>query len=669
MKRASLRFAAAALASATLLAGAPQQSPPAQGQQPPRPIFRAGAHFVRVDAYPSRDGRIIEGLTKDAFEVFEDGRPQDLQTFEYIDFSAPTPEAERRDPNSQRDAFNLAADPRYRVFVLYLDVYHVGVSGSHASRRPIVDLLNRILGARDLFGVLTPRQIPMRDLLLGQQTLSIEEQLARHWTWGAQGSIEREPEELMLEACFPEVPHGTLAARLISRRRLDKVFSDLEEIVTILGGLREERKNVILFSRGWGLPGSDLTLAPARPRPVPPVGITNAGKLTLGAKGTPGSFDTRICDEELARLPGIDFDRRHRDLLVLARRANVTFYPVNPEGLEAAATASGMDDITYRMDRLTELAENTDGVAITNTNNLHTGLQRVAGDLSGMYVLGYYTSNTRWDGAPRKISVRLRGSGDAVRARREYRAPTEAEMALLRNPPAAAKAAAPSAADEALGLLARMRPGAVVHAYGRVAGTEIAIVAEIASARVEAGRWKSGGEVQAMVTTQSGDVVGTARAKIPPGGRAALLRLPTGGQSGPYEAVVRVRGEGEEPEEDHLAIAPSTGRLLGDPLVHRSAPAAGSALHPAAGFQFRRTERVVIEWPLGAPVDRRTARLLGRDGKPLPLEVALSETPGAGLLVVQLNLAPLTAGDYLVELTAGAGDAEERRLLAIRVVR
>ena len=44
---------------------APQSATPAQRP----PVFRAGAHYVRVDAYPTRDGRIIEGLTKDDFEI------------------------------------------------------------------------------------------------------------------------------------------------------------------------------------------------------------------------------------------------------------------------------------------------------------------------------------------------------------------------------------------------------------------------------------------------------------------------------------------------------------------------------------------------------------------------------------------------------------------------
>jgi hypothetical protein len=39
------------------------------------------------------------------------------------------------------------------------------------------------------------------------------------------------------------------------------------------------------------------------------------------------------------------------------------------------------------------------------------------------------------------------------------------------------------------------------------------------------------------------------------------------------------------------------------------------------------------------------------------------------MLGVDLILAPLTAGDYVIEVTAGAGAATDKKLLAIRIVR
>jgi VWFA-related protein len=638
------------------------QPPPQDPQRPP--IFRGGAHFVRVDAYPAKDGRIIEGLTKDDFEILEDGRPQTIESFEFIDHAGFTPEAARRDPNSQRDAFNLASDPRYRIFVLYLDAYHVPLAGSHAIRRPIVDMLNRMLGPRDLFGVLTPAQRPLVDLMLGQQTLTIEEQLTRYWDWGYQAASNRTEEEIMLEVCFPDV-----AGELISRRRLDKVFSDLDDTIALLDGLREERKNLLLFSRGWGLTGPNHGLASKWGQGPPRIGVTDAGKFTLGATRA-GDINRTWCQEELLRLRVIDFRERHRDLIGRARQANVTIYPVNPMGLEADATVEGQRDITYRESRLRELADNTDGIPITMTNDLTAGLRRVADDLSGMYVLGYYSSNTTWDGRLRRITVRLKPSGATVRARREYRAPTEAEIATLRNPPAPAPSRVAPAVETAFARLVAMRPGAALHVAGRVIEGRGDIVVEIAGSRIEAGRWKQGGDIQVMIMAADGEVVGTGTARFAAGARGAVVSMPLPG-SGPWHAAVRVRGEGEAPEEERVTIRPASGALLGDPIVFRTAPAASAALHPVAALQFRRTERIVIEWPILDALDRFAVTLLGRDGQPLALGVAAGERRSGEMhvLAADLNLAALTAGEYAIEVTAWSASKTEHRAVALRVGR
>src|SRR5262245_3219688 len=161
-------------------------------QDPQRPVFRAGAHFVRVDAYPLRNGLPIPGLTAKAFQIFEAGQAQAIEMLEWIEFQGFTPETQRQDPNSQRDAFEQAKDPSYRVFVLYLDIYHVDVAGSHRIRQPIINMLNRMLGPKDLFGVLTPIQTP-KDLILQRQSLQIQDQLNKYWYWGQQGSLMIEP--------------------------------------------------------------------------------------------------------------------------------------------------------------------------------------------------------------------------------------------------------------------------------------------------------------------------------------------------------------------------------------------------------------------------------------------------------------------------------------------
>ena len=62
-----------------------------------------------------------------------------------------------------------------------------------------------------------------------------------------------------------------------------------------------------------------------------------------------------------------------------------------------------------------------------------------------------------------------------------------------------------------------------------------------------------------------------------------------------------------------------------------------------------------IEWPMLKPFDDRQARLLSRVGQPLAVSVTLTTPPIVSILAADINLAPLAAGDYVIEVTAGKG--------------
>ena len=541
------------VASAALVA---QVQPPQQ-----RPIFRAGAHFVQVDAYPRRDGKVVEGLTAKDFQVFEDGKPQSIETVDFIRVDLNTPETERRDPNSQAEGNQLAADSRNRVFVLYFDHFHNSLGGSDSLRRPIGNMLNRMLTATDLFALATVYTRP-QDLIFGRKSLYIEEQLETHWTWGLKKdkSIDFDPDEQFMEVCYGEEPTSWYVRRTREERTLDT----LGALVRYLGAIREARKVVVIFTRGWPLARPDMSmpnrLINAKDGTATPtrVGVGPGGRLmTKPPEGSP-AMDLARCNSELTRAGNLDNDRRFRDLLLDANRHNVTFYPVNPDGLGANYV-------------LRTLAENTDGV-VSNTNDHDAALRRITDDVSAYYVLGYYTANSTFDGNYRKIDVKMTRPGIDVRARRGYVAPKAALTAEASASPPAAKPF-PKELDSAL------------------------------------------------------------------------------------EALVRQQ------------VSTSTGELLGAPIVSRGTPALRSPLLPAADLQFRRTERAHIEWPLRAAIDRRDARLLSKDGSPLAVPVTLTERESGGVTVLaaDLVLAPLAAGDYVVELSVGAGEKTERRFVAIRV--
>jgi hypothetical protein len=92
---------------------------------------------------------------------------------------------------------------------------------------------------------------------------------------------------------------------------------------------------------------------------------------------------------------------------------------------------------------------------------------------------------------------------------------------------------------------------------------------------------------------------------------------------------------------------------------------------PTADLRFRRSEHIRVEVPILAAADG-SARLLDRTGKPLAVPVASSvrdDPEGSRWQAARLTLAPLTVGDYLIEITrADRAGGAGRLLVAFRVI-
>ena len=72
------------------------------------------------------------------------------------------------------------------------------------------------------------------------------------------------------------------------------------------------------------------------------------------------------------------------------------------------------------MDTLRTLADNTDGRAIVNRNDLAAGMKQIVRDTSAYYLLGYNSTHTATDGKFHEIKVRVKRPGIQVRARKGY---------------------------------------------------------------------------------------------------------------------------------------------------------------------------------------------------------------------------------------------------------
>jgi len=686
-------------------------------QPPPQPTFRTEANYVRVDVYPTRDGAPVTDLTQADFEVVEDKAPQKIEQFEYVNIRGNLPQEVRVEPNTVAESRSMAESTRGRVFVVFLDTYHVDLTGSHNIRPPLVRALDQLIGADDLVGVMTP-EMSANDVTFARKTTTIQGFLERYWTWGEKDrTVLRDRADEDYGYCYPNAikpPPGSgipdctdqngIAAEMIDRRHEKMTLDALSDLVVHLRGVREERKAIIAISNGWLLyRPNDALRRPLNCQNRPPQTSVNvdplSGKLTT--KPPPGTLDLNHCEMDRLALSNLDDDRRFRDILDEANRANASFYPIDPRGLVVFDTpimrldvpgpppptvplAADAAMLRGRIESLQTLAENTDGLAMVNSNNLDAGFKRIVADLSSYYLLGYYSSG-KLDGKFHSISVRVKRPGVQVRARRGYLAATPQALNAAAATSAALTPEKVAAAEGARAIDAVVAP---LNGFGRELPLRLQaisgytkggpaafwMVGELSSGE----EWRTGAEIDVQLTSDAaaGSTLASTHITVPVGMRTFRTTLAPSSPLAAGEYVIRVRARGSsssmatnETTRVLLAAAPqATGAAF-----FRRGQTTGNREVPTADLRFRRSEQVRVEIP--APnVDAVTARLLDRTGKPLlAIPVAASvrdDEVGNKWQTAQVTLAPLAPGDYVIEITqAGqAGGTTNRTLAAFRVV-
>jgi VWFA-related protein len=698
------------------------QDPPNQPNAPNQPTFRVGATFVRVDAFITKNGEPVGDLTRDDFLIKEDGVPQTIRTFEYVNIPPGNLQTgERKDPNTVAESRAQAADPRKRVFVLFLDTYHITQGAGMSSRQALLKFLQRMIGPDDLIAGMTPEMSP-DGISFSSRTQSLEAVL--QGIYGRRDALRQDEEEEEMQTCFTREEWQQVR----ERRRAKLTLDALEALVHHIDGLREERKAIITVTEGWPLFRDDMKLIERPDGRMP----TGPGIVRGRPGGRPGTDDPRIghgmtrgeCDAARLKVGSYETWQQFRDLPDLANRANASFYTVDPRGLAAfdapldAATqplppAVDQAILRNKLENLRELAERTDGLAVQNTNDLSGALNRIARDLSAYYLIGYDSTNSKLDGTFRAIQVQLKRPGLVVRARKGYRAALDGTAsASTRN--RGGRGAGATATDSGSGngggaSTAPENPGAndVANAVSSLTATraDLPIRLRVASVRMPAAApansegapaaaevrelrvlaeldpktaaspfWQQGGTAHIVVRDVDGSSIASSDAELKLGERTVIATLPLSAQVKPGEYRVQVRlttASKTDSVGDTVAVTvPARAMSIGEPAVLRRGPSTGLAYVPTADLRFRRQERLRLEAPLVAPFDRVKATVVDQRGQAMQLPVHLTDRSDAAarIVVVDVSLAPLAAGGYAVILSDTDAATATRIIVPVQII-
>ncbi|MFN7977690.1 MAG: VWA domain-containing protein [Vicinamibacterales bacterium] len=665
------------------------------------PQFRGGTNLVRLDVYVSANGAAVTDLTADDFEVLEDRAPQTVTSFEFVRARGVAPESARVEPSTVAAMRDRLASRDTRAFVLFLDTLHVQVEGSYRAANPVATLLDRVVGADDLVGVMTP-EMTARNMTFSPRTGPVGDLLRTSWAWGERGGLKAtDPRESDLQLCYPDGRYPGIAKAIIERRREQATMRALRDLIDHLEGLRDQRTFVLLLTEGWLSPrpdqalGAPLAGAPGQGAPSPPaIGVTPTG--TLGVRREDDLSSS--CERERQLLAYTDFETEFRQLTQRANRANVSFYPIDARGLvvfddpigpaRPASPSADRERLQARQTSLRVLAEETDGAVVLNTAP-ERALPRLLTDIGSYYLLGYVSTNQALDGRYRRLTVRVKRPGVEVRARPGYLAPTAREVSgasgpVMRGVPGASSGRpAESSGDAArvTNALARLPVSRTVpplYADGAGSPGGIDVVVELDRTTVARPEWQAGGVARVVVTSAERPTATLASVALTlaPGARVQTTTLPTTGSlpAGRYQVRVEAVPDGGTTPAlvTTLVDVPAEGGLLGSALrAARRGPSTGRAFEPTADVRYRRTERLRLDVARVSPGEV-TARLLNATGQTMAVPVTITDEPAAeghvARVVADLTLAPLAAGEYVIELVATSGERRETRTYAFRLV-
>ena len=377
-----------------------QQSPPQPaGTDPPPVVFRVEVDYVEVDALVAdATGDIVSGLTADDFEVLEDGKPQKVTAFSFVNIPIERPVRPLFADRPVEADVQTNDHAEGRIYLMVLDDLHTDFTRSPRVKAAARRFIEQNFGVNDLAAVVfTGRGEDAQDFTNNSRLLlrAIDKFNGRKLT----SSTVNRLQNLRTDPATGGLSPGDDIDQQERAFRARNAMSTIRRLAEFMGGVRGRRKAMLLVGEGV-----DYNIYEA-------VGV-------LGSTASAVIMDTH-------------------DAIAAATRGNVAIYALDPRGLQTgsedligvsstmpelgAGLNSMQGELRLSQDSLRVLAANTGGFAAVNRNDLNDAFDRIVRENSSYYVLGFYSSNDRRAGRYRKLEVRVKRPGlRVVRARNGY---------------------------------------------------------------------------------------------------------------------------------------------------------------------------------------------------------------------------------------------------------
>jgi len=358
-----------------------------------------------------KDGTPVTGLTRDDFELLHDGKPMTISNFYAVEGGEVTRGGEAP-PAEEGEAVEPPPLPKKQPLhlVIYIDNFNIHPFNRKKVLRELKNFLRNELDDEDRVMMVTyNRSLTIDNTFTTDHGRIISTINEIDEKGGERVFYEQDRRDLLEEIAEADGP-GRLMARVENHAEglLNELKFSLDALRELLGHLSgiEGRKALIYVSDGLPM---------------------TAGEELFYA------IEERF-EQSRAMLRSMEFSalRRFEEVTMIANANQVVLYTIDAAGQRQMSGTDVRDrdrNFSSHVDGVTStnmqaslkfISKETGGTAVTNTNNIAGGLQRMANDFRSYYSIGFRPGQAG-DGQFHRTRVKVDRDGLVVRQRQGYR--------------------------------------------------------------------------------------------------------------------------------------------------------------------------------------------------------------------------------------------------------
>ena len=395
----------------------------------PQEKHEVEVRLVLVDVIVTRDGEFVKDLTKNDFEIFEDGEKVSINSFELISF-------EGGELKIQEE--NAPLYPKKKLAVLFDSINSWEKELKQGIERIIDELVSLVKLGHEVM-ILQVKEGKGLEIL---QPFTTDEELIKNAVSKASASVWQEGQDLAPLDFFDGMEESTayfiITAQLreyllILRRKFEATLAGILATTNMIKNL-PGRKYILFISSG--IP--DISTTRTATVGIERVNMPSARAITVSVSPLQVYGRVRVFDPfNILEKKNFDTgDKAIEEIIRFANSQNISIYSLDPDAFSRSVFSGDTAEYVsednaslygklnneklWKLQNLRWISEDTGAITLRGSKKYQKFRQAMTTDLNYYYQLSFYPRRKKADDKYHEIKVQVKRSGLDLRFRKGY---------------------------------------------------------------------------------------------------------------------------------------------------------------------------------------------------------------------------------------------------------